>query len=103
MAFFKLVDPFCSTQLSAGKAGPTYKGLTRLGQAHLSNRPTLRSTDLVPYLHLQNPLKAVPRLVFDGIAGRRCVYTRAKNLQDHLRILSLIARLKRSSNGTISF
>ena len=35
MAFFKLVDPFCSTQLSAGKAGPTYKGLTQIGQAQL--------------------------------------------------------------------
>ena len=35
MAFFKLVDPFCSTQLSAGTVGPTYKGLTRIGQAQL--------------------------------------------------------------------
>lgn len=67
--------------LQLARENTVCKVFTWLSHAHLDNLPSSRSTDLGPYLNLENPLIAVPRFVLDRMSGRRCMYTRPRKLE----------------------
>lgn len=64
-----------------------FKGIMWLGQVYWI---VSQSIDVGPWLHLQNPFIAPPKLWVDLITWSRCVQTRARDVGGHHRILPTI-------------